>query len=452
MSNDSNDPRTIVIYHSADFDGIFCREIARLHFGEAATYIGWNYGDPTPDVPADVRLYILDLSVPGLMAHPGLIWIDHHATAIAEYPATIPGYRIDGVAACRLTWQWFAGLETAAADEVQAAALNAMAERDVHGLGWGLPWKGHYLDRVVTEPLAVRLAGEYDIWDKRDPRADLFQHALRLPRVEIPPLLADHEDDEPGQDERIIEGLLARAEDIAYFVAKRDESHITKSGFDLQWEGLTFLACNASGYNSHLFRAGVKEHHDALLGFRWAGDKWLVSLYGAPGKPDLDLSALAVRHGGGGHKQACGFECAVLPFALGAPPPMPQAFVVGLSNLTNTLDAALGKLGAPADTRLALTESGDMEHVHWWVTEKAGIHPDTERLIFLWSLLNDEHGWGFTARWDNTQDFASLETELSTVAVEQDFVDGGADTTDEEGRTWRALIDAAKAKVGKGEA
>lgn len=98
--------KIVVIYHKADFDGIFCREIARK-FLPAAELIGWDYGDPEPEVGPEDALYILDLSVPGLMKHPSLVWIDHHKSAIDKYPATIRGYRIDGVAACRLAWQWF---------------------------------------------------------------------------------------------------------------------------------------------------------------------------------------------------------------------------------------------------------------------------------------------------------------------------------------------------------
>ena len=368
--------RILVIYHSADFDGIFSREIARLHFGENADYLGWNYGDAVPVIPPEVeQLYMIDISIKGLMDHPKLIWIDHHKTAMEEFAATIPGYRIDGVAACRLAWQFFAMLDTTDGQLAKQACFGGEGED-----GWFLPTKDQYVRRVVTEPLAVRLAGEYDIWDKRDPRAELFQHALRLPRVEIPPLLADHEEDEPGAGEVRIQGLLARAEDVAYVQKQKDEHHIKKSGFDLKWEGLMFLACNASGYNSLLFTAGVKEHHEALLGFRWDGGKWLVSLYGAPHRPDIDLSAIAKRHGGGGHRQACGFECAVLPFLRGSTA-LPEAFLRGQENHVNTLHVALGRLGAPEDTQRALTESGDVDHVHWWLSSVA--HPDTARLDWL---------------------------------------------------------------------
>lgn len=278
---------TTIIYHRADFDGIFCREIAKRAL-PGATLIGWDYGDPTPAVSQEEDLYILDLSVPDLMNHPKLTWIDHHKTAIDQYSAAIPGYRIDGVAACRLAWQWF------------------------RLLGDGpLPDKRDFVERAVHEPLAVRLAGEYDIWDKRDPDADLFQHGLRsqaLTEEDWNELLRTDGSSLPYK-------LLNQGRCVAYAKEQEDKSIIRSNGFTLQWEGLTWLACNAARYNSHLFTAGIEPKHDALLGFCLrANGKWSVSLYGCLNKPDLDLSAIAKKHGGGGHRQACGFTTNVLPW------------------------------------------------------------------------------------------------------------------------------------------
>lgn len=292
--------KATVIYHSADFDGLFCREIARK-FLPNAELIGWNYGDAKLSFLNEGTLYILDLS-PECLAIPlrddvkqRVVWIDHHKSAIESFPSNILGYRIDGVAACRLTWQWF----------THEIANNVMSDPAY------LPQKDEFLNRQVSEPLAVRLAGEYDIWDRRDPNAELFQHGLRS----VP--LTDGLWDElltPKNLPHLVDQLLEKGEAFQYAKTKENEDVITHYGFTIQFEGLTFLACNHARYNSHLFTAGLKPEHDACFGFKWDGKIWEVSLYHASGKEHHDLSLIAVKYGGGGHRGACGFRTDKLPF------------------------------------------------------------------------------------------------------------------------------------------
>jgi len=301
--------KTTVIYHRADFDGIFCREIARKFLPAETEFIGWDYNDDKIPFPDAGTVYVLDLSpecfqsLPdhaALMLDKPLIWIDHHKSAIDKWSAAIPGYRLDGVAACRLAWQWF------------AAHFGGEDMNDARFLG--LPERQHFIDRIVNEPFAVRLAGEYDIWDKRDDRAELFQHGLRSQE------LTDADWKEMLDAEATIgfaakvQKLLFQGKSIQYAQTRSNESIIKEMGFTFHWEGLTFLGCNHARYNSHLFTAGLRPEHDACFGFKWTGREWSVSLYGVPGKPDLDLSAIAVKYGGGGHRQACGFRCNHLPF------------------------------------------------------------------------------------------------------------------------------------------
>lgn len=287
--------KILVIYHRADFDGLFCYAIARHYHGETADYLGWHYGDPVPVVPAEVTVILmLDISIPELMADKRLVWIDHHKTAMDKF-RDVAGWRIDGVAACRLTWQWF---------EIK----NCKGEIRV-------PVLRDFVERRVSEPLAVRLAGEYDIWDKRDPCAEVFQHGLRSVQLEVHwhRLLSTHR-----EGDELVAELLKRGE-ILYATRLRENYSIIKElGFDLEFGGLKFLACNSISGNSDLFTAGLRPDHDGCLSFKYDGRlrKWRVSLRGVPGKPDVDLAAIASANGGGGHKQACGFECATLPFAL----------------------------------------------------------------------------------------------------------------------------------------
>ena len=296
--------KTTVIYHSADFDGIFCREIARKFLGDKdVQYIGWNFGDPPIDFPPTGLVYVMDLpldkpfgytSYPLEMA-PAIVWIDHHAS-IASHPTDIQGYRIDGVAACRLAWQWFVHDHT---DLV--VQFN------------GLPDKRDFIDRKVSEPLAVRLAGEYDVWDKRDPQADLLQYGLR----------SDHIDDNDWsdllnmgtnellhvQESQVAVSFLCERGGAARWYAQTVDASNMKGSFLTKWEGLTFLCLNGRGNSLTFASLDVPETgHDALLMFYLnAHREWVVSLHHAKHRTDLDLSAIAVRHGGGGHKGACGF-------------------------------------------------------------------------------------------------------------------------------------------------
>jgi hypothetical protein len=281
-----------VIYHRADFDGIFSREIAKRFFGDRAEYIGWDYKDPLPAIDlgdTSLCLYMIDISIDEFMGHPGLVWIDHHKTQIEKYSPHIDGFRLDGVAACRLAWQWFYHRESIDTTTVE-----------------------QYRGRQVEEPHAVTLAGEYDIWDKRDPDVDLFQAGLQGGEVNFQRLLN-------GSSFDVIE-ILERGRPLQYARAASDKWTIDNLAFTLPWEGRTFLAVNSTRSSSDLFKAGLKPEHDACLSFVWNGTKrkWKVSLRGAPGHAGADLSGIAAKHGGGGHKQACGFECETLPFALGA--------------------------------------------------------------------------------------------------------------------------------------
>lgn len=304
--------KTTVIHHSADFDGIFCREIARK-FLPGAELIGWDHGDPKIPFPPEGTVYILDLSPDCLGGDTydssRIVWIDHHKSSIEKWPTTIPGYRVDGVAACRLAWQWFA---------LMAATPNPEQ--------FALPDKQHFYDRQVQEPYAVRLAGEYDIWDKRDPLAEVFQFGLRsrdLTGFDWQELLSDKivpatagTGMDISETDLLTTSLLQSGFLLERYQQRNDASIVKHRSFLMEFEGLRFLTLNTARCNSLTFAARdeINTGHDALCGFYWTGDKWKVSLYHAAHRTDLDLSKIAVKFGGGGHRGACGFEAKTLPW------------------------------------------------------------------------------------------------------------------------------------------
>ena len=156
--------KTTVIFHSADWDGQFCREIARKFLPSDTEFIGWDFADNPLTIP-DGKIYVLDLPVDRVFGFDFLrdpigqtteelfkriVWLDHHKSSIESHPASIPGYRIDGVSAARLAWQWFSrGYHDGTSDPDPL-----------------YPTPFYYIERKVPEPLAVRLAGEYDVGDQ----------------------------------------------------------------------------------------------------------------------------------------------------------------------------------------------------------------------------------------------------------------------------------------------
>lgn len=301
--------QTTVIHHSADYDGVFCREIARK-FLPNAELIGWDYGDPKIPFPKEGTVYVLDLSPEcfdtsngNLIQMPRLIWIDHHKSAIDRFSSEIPGVRIDGVAACRLAWQWFNG----------------------HGQTIPMWSKEAFIERKVDEPYAVRLAGEYDIWDHRDNDADVaFQFGLdaqsnlnwdQLLDNSIPETLAGT-GNECTASQLVSTHIVNDGRAAMRCYVKRDADVMRSRSFMTEFEGLKFLCLNTPRCNSNTFTARdiPDTGHDALLAFYWTGKDFSVSMYHAAHRKELDLSEIAVRHGGGGHRGACGFRSKSLPF------------------------------------------------------------------------------------------------------------------------------------------
>lgn len=305
-----------VIHHSADFDGLFCREIARKFLPPETEFIGWDFKDPQLEFPKEGTVYVLDLSPDCFWESPlrpefveRLIWIDHHKTAIEKFDSRISGYRIDGVAACRLAWQWFNRAENPAV-EVQLV---------------GMPVKESYIDRKLSEPYAVQLAGEYDIWDKRNPDAEVFQFGLRSRELlahdwnQLLDNTVAHTLEGTGMEQTnsaLMTSVLLSAGHMLQRYQQSSDKGMMHRSFLVEFEGLKFLALTTARCNSLTFASkDVPETgHDALMGFYWNGEKWTVSMYHARHRMDLDLSAIAVKYGGGGHRGACGFSAAELPF------------------------------------------------------------------------------------------------------------------------------------------
>lgn len=276
----------ICFYHSADLDGHCSGALVKMKYPECKMY-GINYGQDFPwdDIEGeDVIMVDFCLQPFDDMLHikekaKNLIWIDHHKSSIEEsehFYTEINGSRIDGIAACELTWEYFFSIETI--------------------------------------PTFVSLLGRYDVWDHQaDPRVLPFQYGMK------------QYDTDPSKDvmdfwhslfdTELVQRIVEDGSIILQYKGSEDEKYVKACAFETELEGYKCLAVNRMLTNSQLFDSiWDNTKYDFMITFGWRNGAWTVSIY--TDKEGYDGSKISKKYGGGGHKQASGFQCDELPFEL----------------------------------------------------------------------------------------------------------------------------------------
>lgn len=286
----------IVIYHSRDLDGYCSGAICKKRYPDAEL-IGYDYGKPfpwdkinglEPVIMVDVSLPMEDMFKLHNKSNFQLTWIDHHASAIAdfkEYCARSVEYSDhfinavleDGIAACEGAWK--------------------------------------YLFPELDMPRTVKLLGEYDTWRNSDKdywenTVLPFQFGMRLNITNaenFPQVMLDSESDIASA--KVVEAFMKGGVILAY--QKEQNAIACRGAFEIEFKGLRAVCCNGGGFNSQAFESVYdEEKHDLMMPFKYDGKKWTFSMYTTK---DIDLSVLAKEMGGGGHKKACGFQVEGIP-------------------------------------------------------------------------------------------------------------------------------------------
>lgn len=274
---------TLIIYHRSDWDGKASKLIALQSIPHAET-VGWDYGDPEPDVDKHELIYCIDISLKGLFARPEVcaktIWIDHHRTAIADFAACkfLSSYLIEGVAACRLAYQYF-------------HALNSGLEYTVED----------YRARKVEEPLIITWLGEHDIWDHRQPEAKLANAAMDVLGEEW---LTSYLRSQASSYETICQSIGQAALKTKQSLYAEIAQNATKLD---NWHGHNWWVINTCLKGSGQFDGldKVTEERDCML--KWARTPKGIEISLYTDNKKKDLSVIAKSYHGGGHPGACGF-------------------------------------------------------------------------------------------------------------------------------------------------
>ncbi len=258
------------------------------------SFIEMTYAKPFPieSIRKDEQIYIVDYSIsPNEMRQlleitKNVTWIDHHKTAIEKYQDfehEIRGIRYDGIAGCMLTYCY----------------IHHMTQR---GEGDIKPFD---ISMVDDAPKFTKLIADWDVWkfDYGD-NTRFFITAFNAYDFEPSSNLWDRFLREPECTSFIQAGITMNTFRDGW---AKDYMNL---GFEVNFEGAKCFAVNLGRCNSEYFKSLPIGKYDVLMPFVYDGNQYTVSLYSTT----IDVSEIAKRYGGGGHKGASGFQCRELPF------------------------------------------------------------------------------------------------------------------------------------------
>lgn len=285
--------KSLIIYHSIDFDGICSMAIIRqwcLKNKHSVDLIGYNYDNETPSFNADDYdlIWVVDVCLdPKTMvmlkeAHK-LTWIDHHVTSIQDSVENgfddAFGLRREGKGACELCWEFL-----------------------------------HMYDKKET-PMLVQWLSAYDVWDKK--RFDWesvtlpFQFGMRdrfnLDAEAFFTFFHCFADD-PAE----VDDILRTGRTIIRYVRASGEMACKKYAFEItignQLKGLAMMTPH---FGALEFEQAMRQRGCQVavcINKKTDSDEFNVSLYA--GDNDLEgfnIGAYMKKHyGGGGHRGAAG--------------------------------------------------------------------------------------------------------------------------------------------------
>ena len=315
--------KTACIYHSIDQDGYMSAAIVEHWFNQqevpnkqgedcnTINFIGYNYGQPTPDLEEYDKVIMVDVSFNmsemTRLSHElgnNFIWIDHHISSINEWNKVIEpnpnnwyigGIRDTKYAACELTWKYFFPNE--------------------------------------EMPEIVRLLGRYDCFGHKGTDEEFkvleFQYGARQ-------CISNYEDAYNYLTNSILESRRNSGNaghpyynsiinDIyntgvsIYRYLCIEAKEVYKNRFNIIFKSTPkdgscgialykFICINKERFNPINFGIDYhKDEYDGCACFHYDGvaKLWRFSLYNDNGL--VDCSIIAKQYGGGGHRGAAGF-------------------------------------------------------------------------------------------------------------------------------------------------
>lgn len=281
----------VIIHHNKDMDGFASGAICKLRYPEAKL-IGWDYSESIPDfeqfrgeevIMIDVTFPIREIIL--LASICELTIIDHHISfkkqideLDIEYVKNEPFYYVyeANKAACEIGWE--------------------------------------YLFPELEIPRAITLIGRYDTWRKDEGDWEnetmpfkYFMYGNCNSVETFPSNWIFGIDKDEISYHYTINNAIEIGKSIAKYQENMDEGIVRKNVFPIEAYGLKAIAINYFPFSSEVLKSIWDDSkYDIQIGFFYTNGKWGVSLRSIGDK--VDCSLIAKARGGGGHKNAAGFE------------------------------------------------------------------------------------------------------------------------------------------------
>lgn len=281
---------THIFYHKSDNDGRAAGAIIKWSLRDMAVLHPFEHGDqfpftiPTTDclVFADVIPSPYEKMAEVITKYPYLTIIDHHKTAMDWLEQNYHGRFFDGLrrvgtAACQLAWEYYFS--------------------------------------EITCPEIIKLLGLYDIFDHSDEerwesRIEPFQ--LGMKAIDTEPstnwkFWFEFFGLDPENEKARVNSIIESGFAIRKYQKQYDIDTMKNDAFEAMFDGYRAICCNSDRNSSAFESVWDEKKYDLMLAFEFdRSGLYRIGLYTT--SKTLDVSAIAKTHGGGGHKQASGFQ------------------------------------------------------------------------------------------------------------------------------------------------
>jgi len=286
----------ICFFHSSDLDGHCSGAIVRhacRKLNMPTQMYGVNYGrdkfvEKTIEESGARLVYMVDFCLEPfdrmleLQKKVDLVWIDHHQTSIdALKQYNFKGIQQVGTGACALTWDYFYGVCS-----IRPWSVQRLAEHDVGD---------HTHHHTLPLQYGIR---NYNTTPDDDATISLWKNILE-------------------SDADTIKKILYEGKLIHQYEMQKRQRICNAYSFYTKLNGYSAVCCNIGLADSSVFDGIDPDTFDIMIAFcrlPLPRKKWNVSMYSKSG--GVNVGAIALSYGGGGHENAAGFQCETLPFEI----------------------------------------------------------------------------------------------------------------------------------------